>query len=170
MTQLGEPIPFVITKNMEFKAPTNYSKREYYEELVLQHVVIYIYRQRMRGNGQRIGKSDSPTLTELDEKIHALRNNEYITKIASEIFKRISRIYNIKATMGKRYEEEGDYQDDFLVLFMSYRFSGRNQRRQIEDGIVKIYSNQEEDKKGEKKGKWFNIVFSDDQIYLYHHA
>lgn len=166
MTQLGEPIPFVITKNMEFKAPTNYSKREYYEELVLQHVVIYIYRQRMRGNGERIGKSDSPTLTELDEKIHALSNNKYIPNIAMEIFKRIKSIYNIKATLGERYEEEGKYEDDFLVLFMSYRFSGRNQGRQIETGIVKIYSSLSED----KDGKWFNIVFSDDQIYLYHHA
>ena len=65
MEQVGEPIPFVLSTNMEYTPPTNYSVREYYEELVLQHVVIYIYRERISNRGA-INTSDSPTLTELD--------------------------------------------------------------------------------------------------------
>ena len=165
MEQVGEPIPFVLTTNMEYTPPTNYSVREYYEELVLQHVVIYIYRERISNKGAILA-SDSPTLTELDKKIRNLAKKKFIPRIANEIFKRIKEKYNIKVSYGERYEEESNYKDNFLLLFMSFKY--KRNRPSVDNGIVKIYSDTNLDP--ETNGKWFNIVFSDNQIILYHHA
>lgn len=165
MEQVGEPIPFVLSANMEYTPPTNYSVRKYYEELVLQHVVIYIYRERI-SNKVAILASDSPTLTELDKKIRNLAKKRFIPRIANEIFNRIKEKYNIKVSYGERYEAESKYEDDFLLLFMSFKY--KRHRPSVDDGIVKIYS--DTNLNPETNGKWFNIVFSDNQIILYHHA
>lgn len=165
MEQVGEAIPFALSANIEYTPPTDYSKREYYEELVLQHVVIYIYRERI-SNKRAIGTSDSPTLTELDKKIRNLAKKKFIPGIANEIFRRIKEKYNIKVSYGERYEAESNYKDNFLLLFMSVEYKRHGREKDID--IVKIYSDINLDP--ETNGKWFNIVFSNNQVILYHHA